>query len=298
VAARLRVAVVVVTYNSADVIAACLNALPDALAGLDTVAVLVADNASVDGTAELVAEHGAAVGARFVDMGGNLGYAAAINRARQLAAAHDLLLVLNPDTLPEPGSVMLLAVALAKPGRGIAVPRLVGAGGVLAFNLRREPSLSTALSEAVLGGVRAAKLGWGEVVNEPDRYLAEGPADWATGAAVLITADCAAAVGDWNESFFLYSEETDFMLRARDAGFGTWLVPNAVVYHRGGESASAAHLWALVIQNKSRLYARRHGGASSTLYRGLLLLGEGVRAALGKQRSRAAVRALLGRPAR
>jgi len=286
-------AVVIVTYNSGDVIADCLDSLPKALCGLETAAVLVVDNASTDDTAAVVAAHGGALRARFVPLEGNLGYASAINHARRLAPPYDLLLVLNPDTVLEPGSVQRLAAALSAPGRGIAVPRLVGLSGDSTMSLRREPTLGTAVGDAVLGGDRAARWGWGERIQRRERYAHAGAIDWATGAVALIRADCDESVGDWNESFFLYSEETDFMLRAQDAGFATWYVPDAVVYHRGGESANAPELWALVMRNKARLYSSRHGRLASALYFSTLLVGELARAGFGKPRSRAAVRGML-----
>ena len=131
------------------------------------------------------------------------------------------------------------------------------------------------------------------MVQDLGRYSSPGPTDWATGAAVLVAARCHKAIGDWDESFFLYSEETDYMLRARDAGLLTWYVPEAIAEHRGGESATSAQLWSLVVTNKVRLYRRRHGLLNSSLYWSILLGSEAVRAAAGKPRSRAAVRALL-----
>ncbi|MCZ7627704.1 MAG: glycosyltransferase [Microthrixaceae bacterium] len=65
-------------------------------------------------------------------------------------------------------------------------------------------------------------------------YARERDADWATGAAMLISAECLAAVGPWDESFFLYSEETDYCLRARDRGFKLRYSPKATATHIGG----------------------------------------------------------------
>jgi N-acetylglucosaminyl-diphospho-decaprenol L-rhamnosyltransferase len=286
-----RLAVVIVGYNSADVIVACLAALPEALVGVACVDVVLADNASTDDTISRARAAYPAI--RVVPTGGNLGYAAAINRGRDAASEHDLLLVLNPDTVLAKGSIARLATALAPSDRGLAVPRMLAPDGSLSFSLRRAPSLITALGEAVLGGPRAGRLGWGEVVVDPGRYESAGPTDWATGAVVLVARRCREAIGDWDESFFLYSEETDYMLRAMDAGLSTWYVPEAVAEHRGGESATSAQLWRLVVTNKVRLYRARHGWLKSLLYWLILLGAETARALTGKPRSRAAARALL-----
>ncbi len=285
-----RLAVVVVTFNSASVIQACLQAIPEAVRGLELTSVVVADNASSDATVALARQ--ALPSVQVVPTGGNLGYSAAINRGAAAAGEHDLLLVLNPDTVPGPGSAAALAEALDDPRRAMAVPMMTDPQGRRADSIRREPSLLTALAEAVLGGRRAARLGLGEIVTEAQRYQVGGPVDWATGAAVLVARRCWERIGGWDESFFLYSEETDYMLRARDAGLGTWYAPQARVAHQGGESSTSARLWALMLANKALLYRRRHSALAAAAYRGALLVGELVRAAAGQPRSRLAVRAL------
>lgn len=292
---RPSVVVVVVTYNSADVLPDCLNALSTGLEGLSVTSVLVVDNASSDDTVERARD--TAPCARIIHSGANVGYAAAINKAVALADDHDFLLVLNPDAVLQAGAGALLADALSVPGRGIAVPRIVGETGSLAHSLRREPKLRTAIAEAVLGGPRAARFGLGERVADPRVYAESGPVDWATGAALLISRRCENLVGAWDESYLLYSEETDFMLRARDAGLTTWYVPGAVAAHRGGESGTSPFLWSLLMINRARFYATRHNRMMSLLYRLVLLTGEGVRALVGRPRSKAASAVLL-RPSR
>ena len=63
--------------------------------------------------------------------------------------------------------------------------------------------------------------------------------DWATGAAWLVSADCVAAVGLLDERYFLYSEETEYMLRAGSAGFAVRYEPEAFAVHAGGEQATS-----------------------------------------------------------
>lgn len=286
------VAAVLVTWNSAAVIERALRSLPAGAEGVALERVVVVDNASADETVALA--RAARPDVTVVQTGANLGYAAGVNAGIRAAAGADAVLVLNPDTALRPGSLTPLVVALDRPGVGIAVPRLVAPDGRLAPSLRREPSLRTAAGEAVLGGRRAGRLpGWGELVLDPVRYERPGAADWATGAAMLISRECSRAVGEWDESFLLYGEETDFCLRARDEGFLTWLVPEATVEHRGGESGTSSFLWALLTANRVRLYRRRHGRGAAALYRLLLLVGEGARAVAGRSRARAAVRVLL-----
>ncbi len=103
--------------------------------------------------------------------------------------------------------------------------------------------------------------------------------------------------GPWDESFFLYSEETDFALRARDAGFVTRYDPRAHAVHLEGDSRRNPALWALLACNRVRLYRRRHGRAATTAFYAAVLAREASRAVLGRRPARAAVRALLALPA-
>ena len=80
---------------------------------------------------------------------------------------------------------------------------------------------------------------------DPAAYTHAHPVDWATGAAVLVTAAAADTVGPWDERFFLYSEETDYSRRLRDAGYEVWYEPSATVRHAGAGSGTAPALDAL-----------------------------------------------------
>ncbi len=297
---QARLEVVVVTWNSASVLGGLLDSLPAALAGRDY-HLTVVDNDSADPTVGLaedwLREHAEVDGA-VLRTGGNLGYAAAINAALRQAGPYTAALILNPDIRLELGAARpLLDVleATAEPRTGIVVPRIYSATGTPAYSLRREPSIPRALGEAVLGG-RAGRVGWlGESVLDPDAYCARTAVDWATGAAMLISAACLEECGPWDESFFLYSEETEFALRARDHGFATRLAPEAKAIHIGGEAHTSAYLWALLSVNRVRLYRRRHSDPATALYWCAVLLREAPRAALGRRTSRAAVAALLRR---
>jgi N-acetylglucosaminyl-diphospho-decaprenol L-rhamnosyltransferase len=113
----------------------------------------------------------------------------------------------------------------------------------------------------------------------------------------MISSGCLAACGPWDESYFLYSEETEFALRARDRGHLTWFVPDAEATHLGGESGVSPALWSLLTVNRVRLYRRRHTIAAGAAFWSVVMLRESARAALGKARSRRAVVALT-RPSR
>ncbi len=283
------VTVAIVSYNSAEVLPGCLESLA-AAAGSISYEVVVADNASSDESVEVAHRHHA----RVVEMGANRGYAAGVNAAVAAGSGGRAVLVLNPDVRMAPGSLAPLLAAVGRPGVGIAVPCLVDEEGRLLPSLRREPSIGRALGEALLGGHRAGRFAaLGEMVVHPAAYQRPGSADWATGAALLVSRECLEATGPWDESFFLYSEETDFALRAREMGFGVRYVPEATAVHLGGESNVSPRLWSILTLNRVRLYRRRHGRGATAAFAAAVVLNEALRAAAGSPTHRAALRALL-----
>lgn len=293
VAGGAEVAVIVVTYNSAAVIEACLSSLPDALADVDDWTVTVVDNASTDNTTELVAEH--APDARVIQLGRNAGYAAAINAGVTALGSERYVLILNPDLRLGPGCATPLIQAVDRPGVGIAVPPLVNPEGELSYSLRRRPTVLRATVESLIGGTRASESGrLGEVVGEPAQYRYDHPVDWATGALMMVSRGCLDKVGAWDESFFLYSEETDFCLRAQDIGYLTWFTPCVPSVHIGGESTTSPYLWSVLTVNRVRGYRKRHHLPATAAFWVATVLGEAIRAASGSRRHQAALRALLG----
>lgn len=284
------VMVVVVTHNSSRAIDEFAAAVLPELGDAD--ALVLVDNASTDDTVDRARAR--LPNATVLEPGHNLGYGAAVNLAFAAVRPRVAMLVTNPDALLHPGALRRLHAGV-QPGVGITVPRLIERDGSLARSLRREPTILRAAGEAVLGGLRAGGVAaLGEIVCDPTEYEHSHTADWATGAAWLVTPECFDAVGGFAEDYFLYSEETDFALRARDLGFATVYVPDAVVTHEGGASNVDPALFALLTRNRVRCYRRRHGAMATLAFWMTLLAGELARAGAGRETSRTAVRALLG----
>jgi GT2 family glycosyltransferase len=291
--------VVIVTYNSADVIGDCVASLADQ--GVTLTDVVVVDNASSDKSLAVAAdaEH---LPVRTIQTGRNGGYAAAINAGISVLdlSTLDAVLVLNPDCRLAPGCLRVLASALRRPGVGIAVPLMLNPDGSLQPSIRHAPSVGRALAEAALGRL-ATRLGGpgglGELVTDPRPHARPGPVAWATGAAMLLARQTIEQVGPWDESFLLYSEETDFCLRAADHGLVTWYEPAAVLEHIGGEQHNSALLSKLAVVNRVTLFRRRHNPLHAAAFYAVVTAGEGIRALLGRKVSRACFAALV-RPSR
>ena len=236
-----RVAVVVVTHNSADVLPACLESLRDG--GADDVEltdVVVVDNASDDSSTEIAkATDGLPIS--VVQLTENAGYAAGLNAGVDVAARpparrrHGR----QPRLPLQAGHARTLARALQVPGRGIVAPAAGQPGRIAAADAAPAAHGPGRLRRGDPGRAdrRPARAGRAGLHRRAARRPGPGRLGDGRrapdGAGPLLT-----AVGPWDESFLLYSEETEYMLRAADQGWSTWYEPAAVVEHHGGESGT------------------------------------------------------------
>ncbi|MFE6965611.1 glycosyltransferase [Agromyces sp. NPDC057679] len=286
-----RIGVVVVTWNCVDDIPGLVESLSASRVEGATIEVVVVDNDSRDATLELVREAAPAFG--VVQLGRDGGYAAGANAGIAHLVECDAYLVLNPDIRFRPDTIEALWAAMRSSQAGITVPVLTDEHGTVRHSLRREPTIRRAWGEALLGGGRAGRFpSLGEVVTDASAYSAPTVADWATGAAMLVSAECSANVGEWDESYFFYSEETDFALRARDLGYRLELAPRAFAMHEEGESHQSPALYARLSINRVKLYRSRHGMLASALFFSGVAAGLALR--VHRPTHRAALRALFG----
>lgn len=274
---------VIVTYNSAHVVTDLLDSIPPAAEDLE-VEVVVVDNGSVDTSLEVLKWRQDC----SVIRSSNEGYAAGLMKGILSAKSEGPILVLNPDVRLAPKSITAMLAALHDRDVGIVVPKILTQEGDLFLSLRREPSILRAV------GLNRTKASvFSEYVTEPVAYEQPGIVDWALGAVMLITRECLDATGGWDPSYFLYSEETDFCLRARDLGYVTRYEPNALAVHIGGQSGRSGETHTMQIVNRVRLYRRRHGSVASWVYFALNVLSELSWIARGNERSRSAFLALV-----
>ena len=291
------VSLVVVTYRSHGLLPDLFQSLPSALAGVPDYEIVIVDNASGDDTP--AAARKLAPSAKVIVRDTNGGYAAGVNAGIRASHATDAVLILNPDIRLRPGCVAALLGRLRQPGIGIAVPRILGEDGRTQHSLHRSPSVLRAWGEAILGGNLAGRIPiLGETIVDEMAYSHPTSAAWASGAAMMISTQCSRAVGEWNEAFFLYSEETEYCLRAGDAGFKIQLEPHAEVIHIGGEMTSSPRLWAMQAWNRVRLYRSRHGRAASAAFHAGVVVNEALRAALGSKIHPAGLASVLSASAR
>ncbi|WP_448071228.1 glycosyltransferase family 2 protein [Georgenia yuyongxinii] len=277
------VTAVVVAYNSERDISGVLDSLPAAMGAL-SFRVVVVDNGSTDGTVSLLESRADCVLVRS----SNVGYGAGVNTGVAHGGRSRSVLVLNPDAALGPLSVESMFKALALEGVGIVAPHVSDESGSLFRSLRRTPTLGRASGLAFTG-----LAAFSEYVSDPAEYERAHAVDWALGAVLLISRICFDHLDGFDESYFLYSEETDLCLRARDAGWLTWYTPEARVTHAGGGSGRNDWTHSMQIINRVRLYRRRHDDRLAWLYFGLTILSEITWVLRGNSGARASLRALI-----
>ena len=223
-----RLSIVVVTWNGRALLERCL---PSVLAHADGAEVVVADNASTDGTAEWLAAHAPA--ARVVRLDENRGFCGG-NNAGYRAAAGEFVLFLNNDVEVAPGWTRpLLAWMDARPACAAVAPKL----------LRHDQRDRFEYAGAAGGyldrdGFPFAR---GRLFThlEADRGQHDAPRRvfWATGAALLLRRSALGAdERPFDERFYLHMEEIELCWRLQRRGHEVWCVPGSVAYHIGGAS--------------------------------------------------------------
>lgn len=278
-AAEIDLSVVIVTWNSGPWIERCLDALRDAVGDLAWEA-LVVDNASADDTVSRVSEHGDQE-VRLIRNPTNAGFASAINRAVDISHGRYILL-LNPDSVPDRGSIEMLVQHLEDDPSAVgAAPLLLGEDGVpqAAFQLRSLPSLRTLIAEILLlnrlfpRNSFHAHHPYSQIDLDGEVVEIEQPA----AAALLLRAEAIRATGPWDEQFHpAWFEDVDYCRRLADGGGKLVLVPRARVKHRGAASLDTMGLHAFlpIWYRNLYLYAKKWmSPRSSELVRWMIIGG-------------------------
>jgi GT2 family glycosyltransferase len=247
-------AVIVVSTNEAHWLRNCLSTVFEH-AGDIALDVVVADNESTDGTAELVEAEFA--DARVVRCE-NRGFAHANNRGYMTCNAR-YALFLNPDTEILQGSFEALVRALdERPEVGLAGVRQVTADGELCPTIRRFPNALRALGEAFGSDRLASRPSWlGERVPSGDAYEQETRCDWTSGSFMFTRREALESAGLMDERFFIYSEEPDLSLRLRQAGWETRHLPSMTILHHAGKAGITPRIEAQDVFAR-RQYAQKH----------------------------------------
>jgi hypothetical protein len=243
--------------------------------------VVVVDNASRDGSAEMVRRR--FPGVTLIESGENLGFARGYNRAAAESAGRHLLM-LNPDTLVHPGALQsLVAFMDAHPRAGAVGPRLLNSNGSLQYSCRRFPTPRAALLRNTLLGRLIGRDRFTRAYLMADwDHRTPREVDWISGAAMCIRRQAWQEVGGFDEDYFMYAEDMDWCLRAHRLGWRIHYLPEAVITHRIGRSSDQRPL-AMVAQfhrSMARFYRKHYAGGWPWGLRWLPVAGIWLRAGL------------------
>ncbi len=223
--------VLVVNYNAGPLLERCLSSLEKHLQEIPH-EICVVDNASVDGSPEQVRSQFPRV--RLIANDTNRGFAAALNQGLRDTAGR-YILWLNPDTeLLDNGFQELLRHLDRNPKTGILGPYLADSNGRRQLSCRSFPSYRTALFNRHslltrwLPGNRFSRQ---YLHSDWDAFTIR-QVDWVSGACLLHRREVSDQIGGLDEQFFLYCEDVDFCLRAKQKGWSVQYHPGARVLHR------------------------------------------------------------------
>ena len=260
----------------------CLRALVSpGVKGNLRLEIIVVDNASRDGSAQAARKF---ADVRVVETGRNLGDGRANNRGLGQATGRALL-ILNPDTEPQPGSLeALLAFMQENSKAGIVSPRLLNTDRSVQNAAFRFPTLLMAaldlfpLPEVIPGRLRARVLNSASNGRYPQEATARTPfrIDHPLGACMLLRREAYETAGGFDPAIHMYSEEIDLAFRYMKLGWECWQEPRARIVHHGGSSTSQVpdRMFVELWHSRLFIYSRYHSLPESLTLRTLLCVAQ------------------------
>ena len=241
--------VIIVSWNTRELLRACLHALKSEI-DLSRTEVFLVDNASADGSAEMVGKDFNWVS--LVANSQNLGFAAANNQALANCTGRYILL-LNPDTEVQPGAIKtLLSFFDAHPKAGVVAPQLLNSDKSVQRSCRQFPTFQGMLFELMgLSRLFPDKPKFREYKMLDWNHDDEREVDQPEGACLLIRREVIDQVGELDEGYFMLFEEVDWCYRVKQTSWQIWFTPAAKVVHHYGQS---------IKQVKSKMIISSHKG--------------------------------------
>jgi hypothetical protein len=266
--------IAIVSYNAKEDLARCLESI-FASNGLGSFEVIVADNASTDGTVAMLAARFPHV--RVIASKENLGFGRASNLCWPEAKS-SLVLFLNSDTLVPAGALdRLVDLARKHPEAGAIGPRLLYPEGEIQMSYGSMPGIATELLQKLWNaGYARGKGPLRRAIRR--RYARERYVDWVSGACLLTRRDTLETVSGFDETFFLYSEDVDLCARIRATGARILFTPEVEIVHLLGRSVSSERERVVYESHRSRLYfyEKHHRGLEVGLLKLYLTLKAGI----------------------
>jgi N-acetylglucosaminyl-diphospho-decaprenol L-rhamnosyltransferase len=263
--------IIIVSWNVADLLAACLNSIL-ASSGALQIETIVVDSASSDNTVSMIQQRYPQV--KLLAQTQNLGFSRCNNIGLATASGR-CLMFLNPDTEIIGDALSGMTAYLdTHHDVGIVGPHTLNSDGTTQSTRRRFPDLLTAFFESTWLQSYAPKslLDHYYVRDEPDDAVMD--VDWMQGSALMLRREVYAQIGGLDESYVMYSEEVDWCKRAKSAGWRVVYLGTARIVHHGGKSSEqvVARSHVHFQQSKLRYFRKYHGWLVAQILRLFLLL--------------------------
>lgn len=269
--------VCIVNWNTRTDLHNCLASLAGGAQAVP-LEIFVVDNASTDGSAEMVAYEFPHV--HLVRNSENMGFAHANNQVLSQCRG-EYILLLNPDTVVHPRAFDLLVAEMdAHPEAGIGGPKILNSDGSLQYSCRRFPNFTAGmLRNNPLGRLFPQHEKVQDYLMTDFDHAGITEVDWVSGAALCIRRDVLQRIGLLDETFFMYCEDVDLCYRAHQAGWKILYFPAAVVTHYIGRASDQAVEAMVRAHHRSmRIFYRKHYATSTAwLFRWAPPLGIWVR---------------------
>jgi GT2 family glycosyltransferase len=264
--------VIIVSYNTRQITLKCLRTLASVLNV--PAQVIVVDNASTDGSAQAIAQEHPEV--ELIRNDRNVGFGAANNQAMRRARGAWFLL-LNSDAYVAAGAIETLIAFLNRyPKAGAVGPQLLNSNGTLQRSCHRFPSPGRAWLEnlwiSALMPNHPIIGGYDRWDHDSERFV-----DFVSGACILLRRETYEHVGGFDESFFMYAEETDWLRRMHAKGWKIGFTPAAKVIHLGGASSSATSIPRHAFESLDRYECKHHGLTGLFSLRLAMVVGNAMR---------------------
>jgi N-acetylglucosaminyl-diphospho-decaprenol L-rhamnosyltransferase len=270
---RLDLTITIVSWNTRDLLRRCIESVLVGRAQ-SSIEVHVVDNASSDGSAEMVRRSYPEV--TLIENSENVGFARANNQSWKQATGRYWML-LNSDTEVSPGALDRLVDFMDRhPDAGLATARLVSPDGSAQHCAQRVPGFwSTGVETARLHKLLPAWTRGRLMLGPYWSYDEPIKLGWTWGTALIARRDAVEEAGPLSEDFFMYGEDLEWCLRIRQHGWKIWFCPEAEVLHHGGGSSngkwSDQKKFEAIMDGLNKALAMRRGGVYASLLRAFTL---------------------------
>lgn len=263
--------IIIVSWNVADLLRACLDSITASDAHDFTYEVIVVDSASRDDTVSIVEHEYPHV--RLLAQTDNLGFVKCNNIGLKDATGHHLML-LNPDTeVIGDALAQMVAYLNATPDVGIVGPHTLNTDGSTQSSRRRFPTRALAFLESTWLQPFAPQsmLDNFYVTAPPDDAVID--VDWVQGSALMARRAVYEQIGGLDTGYIMFYEELDWCKRAKDAGWRVVYLGTAQITHHGGKSTEqvAARKHVHFQESKLRYFSKFHGRGFAAILRVYLL---------------------------